>query len=153
MGIVKVSDVTQRMSNKNNRNSNNMIKRCDLCPLCELLVSAEVRRATPHICSSRGVLLYPQHPEWGLELSGHWASPAWTQKALLNHDVDSGTWRRQLWKGRTSHARSEVGLDLLPAVAPVALDLMKGLCPEAHGTGGASHAQICLVKLAGGRVP
>ena len=140
------------MGNKNNKNSNNKIKRCDLCPLCELLVSAEVRRATPHI-SSRGVLLYTQHPEWGLEHSGHWVSPAWTQKTLLNHDVDSGTWRRQLWKGRTSHTRSEVALDPLPAVALAALDLIKGLCPEAHGTGGASRAQICLVKLAGGRVP
>jgi len=76
------------------------------------------------------------------------------QKALLNHDVESGTGRRELWKGRTSPTRSEVGPDPLPAVVPVALDLIKGLCPEAHRTGGGgSRTQICVVKLAGGRVP
>ena len=74
------------------------------------------------------------------------------QKALLNHDVESGTGRRELWKGRTSPTRSEVGPDPLPAVVLVALDLIKGLCPEAHRTGG-SRTQICVVKLAGGRVP
>lgn len=55
--------------------------------------------------------------------------------------------------GKAGGPRSEVGPDPLPAVVLVALDLIKGLCPEAHRTGGGGlRAQICSVKLAGGPV-
>lgn len=68
--------------------------------------------------------------------------------------MEGGTGRRELWKGRTSQTRSEVGPDPLPAVVSVALGLIKGLLPEAHRTGGeGSRTQIFVVELAGGRVP